>query len=555
VVGTLVAMLFIARTATQPGMSLLYGGLDAKASGEVVAALDALGVQNEVRGDSIYVPSTERDRARMSLAKDGLPQQGQAGYELLDNLSGFGTTTEMFQAAYWRAKEGELARTILAVPGVRSARVHIGAQSRRPFERQNGRSSAAVTVSMGNGRLTESSALSMRFLVALAVPGLEPGDVAVIDARNGVVLKPGDDQNVGLTSADAERKSEALRQELEALLGVRVGAGKVRVSVAVETTTESRTVSERILDPDSQVTISSETNERRETSKGAAQAVTVASNLPDGEAAGGGGSESSQEETHENVSYQYSETRRDETVQPGAVKRIGVAVLVDEVETVAEDGAKSYSPRSAEELDAIEQLVKSAIAFDADRGDVVTVESMRFAAVAPEGVVAEAGAFERMVEQNLGSIIQLGILGLVALALAFFVVRPILTQAKAEPDDGAVEAALAELEAEGRAAIGSDGGALALEQGADPTVDGEALALDNAAANVPAMLEKTAAEQAALAYAAQEDAQASAENAVAKSRLDLLREIVGDKPDETVALLKRWLGAPPAEGANGGEVR
>ncbi len=556
VIGTLVLMLFIGRTATQPGMSLLYGGLDAKASGEVVAALDSLGVENEVRGDSIYVPAPERDRARMALAKDGLPQQGQVGYELLDNLSGFGTTTEMFQAAYWRAKEGELARTILAVPGVRSARVHIGAQARRPFERAAASSTAAVTVSMGNGRLTETSALSMRYLVALAVPGLEPGDVAVIDARNGVVLKPGDDQTMGLTTADAERKGDALRHELEELLGVRVGTGKVRVSVAVETTTESRKLTERILDPDSRVTMTSETNERRETSKGSGQAVTVASNLPDGEAAGGGGGESSQEETHENVSYQYSETRRDEVVQPGAVKRIGVAVLVDEVENVADDGTSTFAPRSAEELDAIEQLVKSAIAFDADRGDVVTVESMRFADVAPEGVVAEASAFERALEQNLGSIVQLVILGLVALALAMFVVKPILSQSRNEPGDNEVEEALAALEAEGHAAIAADEDALALEKGDDPAAlgqEGLALALDDASAGVPATLENVAADQAAGAYAAQQEEAGSSDSTVAKSRLELLREIVGEKPDETIALLKRWLNtqasAPtPGEG-------
>ena len=117
------AVLSLSRLASTPGMALLYSGLDPAAAGEVVAALEQRGVAYQVQGGAIQVPEGQRDELRMTLAAEGLPAAGAAGYELLDQLSGFGTTAQMFDAAYWRAKEGELARTLLAIPQVRAARV------------------------------------------------------------------------------------------------------------------------------------------------------------------------------------------------------------------------------------------------------------------------------------------------------------------------------------------------------------------------------------------------------------------------------------------------
>jgi flagellar M-ring protein FliF len=135
----------IARVATAPDMALLYSGLDAAAAGEVVAALEARGIPYEVQEASIYVDGARRDATRMALATEGLPASGPAGYELLDALSGFGTTSQMFDAAYWRAKEGELARTITAAPNVRAARVHLANPVNAPFARTP-TGSASVTV-------------------------------------------------------------------------------------------------------------------------------------------------------------------------------------------------------------------------------------------------------------------------------------------------------------------------------------------------------------------------------------------------------------------------
>lgn len=169
-VAILAAVIGITRVATDTSMALLYSGLDAAAAGEVVAELEAQGVLYEVREGAILVDAGQRDALRMSLASQGLPAGGPAGYELLDTLTGFGTTSQMFDAAYWRAREGELARTITASTNIRSARVHLANPLTQPFARASD-GSASVTVTMARGALDEGQAKAIRYLVSSAVRG------------------------------------------------------------------------------------------------------------------------------------------------------------------------------------------------------------------------------------------------------------------------------------------------------------------------------------------------------------------------------------------------
>ncbi len=553
VLGSLAAVLMIGRIAATPSMALLYGGLDQKNAGEVVAALEAMNVTTDVRGDAIYVPAAERDRVRLALAQQGLPGQGQAGYELLDNISGFGTTSEMFRAAYWRAKEGELARTIHALPNVRKARVHIGAGGRRPFSRGTDKATAAVTLRTTGEGLSERKALAIRYLVALAVANLDPEDVAVIDAERGVVLAPGAERPSIIGAQHADRKAQALRLELEELLGVRVGPGNVRVSVTVETTKKSETVSERLVDPDSQVPMKSNTTEIADTSTGSDQGVTVASNLPEGDAANARGRENKRTETRETVDYRYSETRRDQRIEAGAVKRLGVAVIVNEVSTVGEDGTRSYAPRPPEELAAIEELVKSAIAYDSERGDTVTVESLRFAELPEDGVVVEENWFDRLVREQGPTILQIIALGLVALLIGLFVLRPILAQQAA--DESSAADAIAELEAAKSPQVAGEQAAAIASQLEDEATKALAPAdavKEGALAPVGREMSdyhdpeaaRMAALQAGDAYAAISGS-ADAEHTLTLG--ERLEEAVSSRTPEVGALLRHWLSNPDAE--------
>lgn len=421
-IAVFLAVLGLARVASTPGLSLLYAGLQGAAAGDVVAALEQDGVMFEVRGDSIYVDSSRRDSLRMVLAAQGMPANSGTGYELLDGLSGFGTTSQMFDAAYWRAKEGEISRTILANPLIRAARVHIAQAPSKPFQGDQ-KAKASVTVSTAAGSLPAEQARALRHLVAAAVPGMVPQDVAIIDAVAG--LLPGEDASMTPDAAGQARAAE-LRGNVERLLEARVGPGNAVVEVAVEVVTDREAITERRFDPQGRVAISQETESRSGTATEPGGDVTVASNLPEGDVNAGGNGKSETAENRERVNYEVSETQREILRTPGAPKRISVAVLVDGLVVAAADGTQTIEPRSEEELAVLKELVASAIGFDEARGDVLTIKSLAFQPDQDVGELTEAGLLAGIGPIDVMSLIQLGVLAAVALVLGLFVIRPVL---------------------------------------------------------------------------------------------------------------------------------
>ncbi len=444
-VAALVAVLGLVRVATTPSLSLLYAGLDPSVAGDVITSLEQRGIAYDVRANAIYVEAGARDQARLSLASEGLPGSGIAGYELLDNLSGFGTTSQMFDAAYWRAKEGELARTLVSSPQVRSARVHIASGTNRPFER-NANPTASVTIGSVNGALPAAFAESARFLVASAVNGLSPENVTVIDADSGAVLSAAEQGGAVLGADGLDARAAAMRNNIERLLAARVGPGNAVVEVMVDAETESQTVTERLLDPESRVAISSETRNETDNSKGSgAQGVTVASNLPDGDAGSSTEESRNQSSSREVINYDVSETLRETVSAPGAIRKISVAVLVNDIVSV-ENGVETFTPRSAEELAALALLVQSAIGYDEARGDVVTIESMQMVTPAEAGTFVDSSP--GFLSNNGMALVQLGVLSAVVLALGLFVIKPLLTAQPQlpplAPEDTATEAGQAQ---------------------------------------------------------------------------------------------------------------
>lgn len=430
IVGATLAMfatvLALSRMAGQPETVLLYAGLEPASAGEVVAALDQRGVTYEIRGDSILVDVSQRDALRMSLASEGLPAAGGGGYELLDSLSGFGTTSQMFDAAYWRAKEGEIARTLLALPQVKAARVHIASAPTRAFQ-PDAKPTASVTLTTSSGNLDEAQARAIRHLVASAVAGMTPDSVQIIDTVAGLI---GGSEPDGFNAGSADDRAAAIKSNVERLLAARVGDGKAVVEVSIELNSEREAITERKFDPQGRVAISSETEERSGSSTEPGGEVTVASNLPEGDAAAGGQGKSQNSETRERVNYEVSETQREILRTPGAVRRMTVAVMVDGVVTIAADGTRSWAARPDEELAALRELVASAVGLDETRGDVLTLKSLEFQEMAvPQGTEATSSLIPPIGQIDVMTIIQTTVLGLVALILGLFVIRPILTSA------------------------------------------------------------------------------------------------------------------------------
>jgi flagellar M-ring protein FliF len=494
VLAIVAAVFGIARLATTPSMALLYSGLDPAAAGEVVAALERQGIPFEVRDSSIYVDGAKRDQTRMALASEGLPASGPSGYELLDGLSGFGTTSQMFDAAYWRAKEGELARTITASSNVRAARVHLANPAQQPFSRgQQG--SASVTVTMARGQLEAQQAQAIRYLVSSAMAGVTPESVAVIDSARGVVLAGGDAATGLEPAVSPDERAETLRKNIERLLEARVGPGRAIVQVAVDADMDSQTISERVIDPESRVAISSEVEESSETQQGGDSGVTVASNLPDGDV-GGGANQSNRNasQSRERMNFEVSETRRERVILPGQVRRISVAVMVDGLMAPGADGTPEWAPRPAEELQTLRELVQSAIGYDAARGDTVTLESLQFTEPLGQGTLAERSG-PGLLDTHGAQLAQLAVLGMIVLALIFFVLRPMMSRGRP------VE--IAELTGPGEHAG-------ARQIGAPAAVGGEILDLPPQSV----------------------------------SKIERLREVITSRTEDSAAVLRNWIEAP-----------
>lgn len=417
------AMIQSART---PQMALLYAGLDSSSAGEVLQALESMDIKSDVRGDAIYVAENRRDAVRMSLAREGLPRQEQAGFELLDQLSGFSATSEMFDAAYWRAKEGELARTILATPGVKSVRVHIAIPQRSAFSRNTPPPTAVVTVGMARGALSLDKAEAARYVVALAIPNLAPGQVVVIDAANGVVLTQGADDASKRALERARSRENELESALVGLLEAHVGPGNARVKVAIDLSHEELKTFERTLDPQRRILTTKDTSEIQESGSDGAGAVTVASNLPDGDAAPAPTARSQRNETTESTKFDVSETRRETISTPGAVKRVQVAVLINAPQAA---GDSAGSPPSSTDLKALRNLVAAAVGYDESRGDVISIEALAFDTPEPLGQEETPNAAIAFLSANFMSILQIVIPALVTMILALFVLKPLLSSA------------------------------------------------------------------------------------------------------------------------------
>ncbi|MBP0483243.1 flagellar basal-body MS-ring/collar protein FliF [Sagittula salina] len=440
VMGATVAMVLavwgLARLASAPNFALLYAGLENDAAGDVVTALEQRGVAYDVRGGAIFVPEAERDALRLTLASEGLPANSGQGYELLDSLTGFGTTSQMFDAAYWRAKEGELARTIVSNPQIAGARVHIANTTANPFQRDV-KPTASISVTTTGGTLSVQQARALKYLVASAVPGMEPEDVAVIDGKGGLV---GAESETG-AGPTADDKAVLLRDRVQRLMEARVGNGNAVVEVSVDTVTESEMIRQRSFDPEGRVVISTDTQESSDQSQNEGGGnVTVASNLPSGDTGGNGSSSNAQSnDTRERVNYEVSETTREITKVPGAIKRLTVAVLVNGSYVDDGSGGQTFVPIPDDELTALRELVSSAVGYDEARGDQITLRSLPFER--PEGLGTgpiEPGLLVGSIDTM--RLIQMAVLAVVALILGLFVVRPVLAGTEAASAEGAMGA-------------------------------------------------------------------------------------------------------------------
>lgn len=428
--------------------ALLYADLDLRESGQVIEHLTRQRIPHQIagQGSQILVPADQVARARIQLARDGLPASGSIGYEIFDRGDGLTTTQFQQKIAETRALEGEIARTIRGLQGVRAARVHLVLPRREPFARERQDAQASVVLTMaGAARLDREAVQSVLNLVAAAVPGLKPQNVSIIDSRGTMLVRAGQPSGpaaVAQGTEDIRRATELrLSHAVEEMLERTLGPGRVRAEAAVEMEFERVNETQERYDPEGSVPRSTQsvTNSSRNNESNAA--VGVQNNLPNADAATAqsGTQEQRQEET---TNFEISRTVRTLVRDQPQIKRISLAVMVDGLETPGPDGKPVWRARSDEDLARIMGLVRGAIGFTESRGDNVQVVSMRFA-TADEVAGQDAGGWfglglERPDMMRLAEILMIGVIGIVALLT---VLRPMVLRLTLAPPQPRVLAA------------------------------------------------------------------------------------------------------------------
>ena len=428
---------FLTSRIATPGYGLLYGDLDAKDSGQIVQKLEASGVPYQLKGDgtSIMVPVDQVARVRMLMADENLPHGGSVGYEIFDKSDAFGTSSFVENINQVRALEGELERTIASINLIGSARVHLVLPRREIFTRERQQPSASIVVKLrGADHLSSPQVAAIQHLVASAVPDLTPDRVSIVDTDGNLLARGGgdNDTSAGSNAEDMQASYEnRLSRRIEELVERSVGPGKARVDVHVDMDFDRVTTNSESYDPNGQVVRSTQTvTESNDTNQGAAtQGVSVANNLPNAQAAAPAptSDRTRGSRNEETINYEISKTVRNQVSEAGQVKRQSVAVLVDGTYATGADGARKYTPRSADELKQITALVRSAVGYDDKRGDTVDVENLPFAPVdePPSTGPAQIMGFDKSDMLHMGETL---ILAVVAVLVILLVIRPLVNR-------------------------------------------------------------------------------------------------------------------------------
>ena len=412
---------------------LLYANMANGDGAEVVRWLKEQKVpyRLENNGTTILIPADQVYEARLQMAGSGLPRGGGVGFEIFDKQS-FGMTDFSQKVNYLRALQGELSRTISSLAPVETARVHLVMPEKRVFQAQQQETTASVILKLRPGSvLKESQVQGVVHLVASSIEGLDAGRVTVVDSSGRILSRPPRDEVTGLAAPGLIEHQLSLEQQLEgraqSLLDRALGVGNsvVRVTAVVDFSRQEQT--EERYDPEGSVVRSELITEEKNGGQGAAGVPGVAANLKNTGGASVGPSGTSRSE--ETIKYEVSKMVSRKVFPAGALKSLSVAVLVADRRTPAVAGSApgsepTYVPRTAEELAAIEKMVRSAIGVDQARGDKFEINSLPFENGFEIGPVQESTPMADI--YTYLPFVKYGLLALAALLVYLLLARPVL---------------------------------------------------------------------------------------------------------------------------------
>jgi flagellar M-ring protein FliF len=466
----------------EPTYSLLYGNLGQQDAAQIAQALDTNNIPYKLDAGTITVPADRVHDARLKLAAQGLPE-GDGGFAVMSKEPGFGVSQFMEGARYQHALETELARTISNLQPVEGARVHLALPRQSAFVRDRRPPSASVFLQMKPGRRLESEQVTAIVnLVASSIPELEADQVTVVDQQGRLLSAPEGNDEMAAREKQLEiarGMEERYTQRVEQLLAPLIGPGRVRAQVVADVELSTTEEAREQYRPESQIVRSEQTAEESSRNGAGPQGVPGALTnqppapgvaLPPGVAAGAQAANAqpgvAPNAPPDNTSKQSTRNYEiDRTVaytrQPaGRLKRLTVAVLVDNLRTTDEEGTVTETALTPEQLENMTKLVKDAVGFDQARGDSVNVVNASFKGeLTPEEVQQDPiPLWERPLVRDIAKLLA-GLI--ILLVLVLMVLRPLIRGLLASPRIAYAPAA----------ALPAGQGSLPPGQGAGPPLD------------------------------------------------------------------------------------
>lgn len=421
---------------SRPSYEVLYTGLDRQDTSQIASVLrdNNIGFDLSPDGTTVMVRYGDTGRARVVLAEKGLPNNPNTGDELYDKLGSLGLTSFMQEVTRVRALEGELARSIQLMRGVRAARVHLVMPDEGSFRRQSEPPSASVIV-RADSPDEAGMAKAIRHLVAAAVPGMKPEEVTVLDT-NGHLLASGDDvgdaapgQMLSLENSVSRDIQDNIRRTLTPFLGLR----NFQISVAARLNTDKKQTKETIYNPDSRVERSVRITRQNQQSQNSSnqQPTSVAQNVPPPAQTSNNGKQSNDESQRREELTNYEISSKTITTLSGgfAIDNVSVAVLVNRASLLAALGGKATPADIDKEVADLQQLVASAAGINKTRGDRVKISVVDFA---DSGTVLEpvpGPSIGEVMLRQTGTIINGVVVLALALLLIWFAIRPTIKAA------------------------------------------------------------------------------------------------------------------------------
>jgi flagellar M-ring protein FliF len=436
------AVLGLSFFAGNPAPVVLYSNLTLSDSASAVSVLAASHISYSLTdgGQTIMVPASSLDTARLALAAKNLPSGGASSYALFDSSSALTDSDFLDNINQTRALNGELEQTIEQMQGISQARVNIVLPHEQPFAQNPDPAQASVLLTLSQPTpLDQTSVNAILNLVASAVPGLKPQNISIADNRGDLLAEPGSPS--GPSSQDTSTTDLAkmtglqMSQAVEAMLDQAIGPGHVHVVATVAMNFDNVDQTQTTYDPNGQVAISQQNGTTKSSTTQPQQSVSVQNNLPNPPASQSANppTTSSQQQT-QTTNYDVSATVRHLVQNAPQISRISVAVLLDGISSTDAKGKLSWAPRSADQIATITKLVKGAVGYDSSRGDVVDVETIPFFGD-NEPVVLAASPIQRLIGgSNVIFLIKLAVLSVATLIALMTVAKPVMMKIAAGPE-------------------------------------------------------------------------------------------------------------------------